>query len=115
VFAIEICDDEVGELIAVEVGDGDSHAALALTGGIGSDTTEHSFFFEGSVLLIHPEKVWMSVVGDENVDPAVAVPVAGGDSESCAAVCCDAGGGGDVGQEWCGGRRAGRGGGCLST
>lgn len=114
-FAIEICDDDIGQLVVVDVGDGDSHAALALSGGISGDTAEYSFFFEGSVVLIDPEEVWMSIVGDENVDPAVTVPVAGGSSESGTAERCNAGGGGNVGQESLGGLRVGFGGGDLSA
>jgi len=66
-------------------------------------------------MLIDPEEVWMSIVGDENIDPAVTVPVAGGNSESGTAERCDAGGGGNVGQESLGGLRVEFGGGDLSA
>ena len=99
-FAVEICDDEVWQQVVVEVCDGDAHAALALSGGISSGSAEHGFFGEGAILLIDPEEVWVSVVGDENVCPAITVPVARGDSQSGTAVAGDSGDGGRIGEQW---------------
>src|SRR5205823_5926208 len=63
--------------IVVEIGGIDAHARFRFAQLVYRRTRQQRGFLERAVALIDPQQILDAVVGDVNVDPAVAVEVGG--------------------------------------
>ena len=97
-LADDVGDEEVLVAVGVEVAGGDAHAAFGIAGGVHRRARQQPLVRERAVALVDPELVRRGVVGDVEVEPAVAVVVAGRDAEARAVGLADAGRLGDVGE-----------------
>src|SRR5262249_24479301 len=87
-LASEIGDEQVLSAVAIEVLRRNPHAgARDAVGGIRNARFKRHLA-KGAVLLTHPKQVGGSIVGYEDVGPAIAIEIGGDDSEArtiCAA------------------------------
>ena len=97
-LADDVRDEEILVAVAVEVARGDAHAAFGIARGVQRGARQQPFVDEGAVVLVDPELVRRRVVGDVEVEPAVAVVVAGRDAQPGAVGLADAGRLGHVGE-----------------
>ena len=77
VLAEEVGDHDVGQTVAVGVAESDPHVGLGQTLAVDRHAELLGDVLEGAVAAVPPESVALCVVGDEPVDPAVAVEVGG--------------------------------------
>ncbi len=92
---VEVRHEQVFVAVAVEVGGVDPHAGLRLAVRVERAPGEQRRVRERAVAAIDPELVGQAVVGDVEVEPAVAVEVPAHDAESRTVVGRDARLGGD--------------------
>ena len=85
-----------GDAGVVEIGDVDSHAGARFAFAAEGDSGLDGGIFEGAVALVAVKLVGLSVVGDEQIGPAVAVLVEQGDAERFRTAVEDSAGGGDI-------------------
>src|SRR5206468_998533 len=95
-LAGEVGDVDVLVSVGVEVADGDAHAALGQSLGVEGGSREQALLLERAASAVEPELVGGAVVGDVEVEPAVAVEVGGHDAEPGTERLRDAGRLGDV-------------------
>ena len=88
--------NEILVAVAVEVARGDSHAAFGVAGGVEGGSGQQPFVGEGAVAAIDPQLIRGGVVGDVEIQPAVAVVVSGRHAEARAVGLADPGRGGRV-------------------
>jgi hypothetical protein len=81
-LARELGDEQVFVAIAIEVACIDAHASpFASPVSAERNTGEERRIREGAVVLVDPQLVRRAVVGDKDIDPAVAIEVSGRDTE----------------------------------
>lgn len=103
-FIGEVSDRDGKGVVVPESGGIDAHRTASGAEGIEGDARAGADFLEGSVAVVAEDEVLDGVVGDNEVDPAVAVQVDRGDPEglgkrfSRPVGDLDAGTGGDVGE-----------------
>src|SRR6266566_3479385 len=77
-------DDKIRQTIVVVIGEVHAHAGKGAAVSIHGSTGEESDFLKRSVTFVVIEKLDHGVVGDENVDVAVAIVIRKGDAEPLA-------------------------------
>ena len=75
VFVVEVGDRQVGPAVAIEVAAGDAHARLVGAVGVAGNAGRLADFLEAEAAPVEEEELGRLVVGDEEVDPSVAVQV----------------------------------------
>src|SRR5712691_11651048 len=91
-------DEQVFVAVVVEIARIDTHAALGFTVSAEGRARDECRIREGAVVPIDPQLVRLAVVGDEDVDPAVAIEVGGRDAERRAELTSHARRSRDVGE-----------------
>src|SRR5947208_11565018 len=67
---------------AIVVGSVGAHAGASHPVFAESNSRCNAAFFEGTVLLVDVEFVWLRVVGNQDVRPAIAIYIENGDSQT---------------------------------
>src|SRR2546425_633609 len=80
----KIRDDKIGQTVVVVIGEVHAHAGERAAVAIDSDTGEEANFFERAVALVVIQKLDHGIVGNENVDVAVAVVIGESDAKPLA-------------------------------
>ena len=80
----EIRDDQIGPAIVIIIGEIDTHASVSAAVAVNGDFGEEADFFEGAVAFVVIEKFDHGVVGDEEVNVAVAVVIGESDAQGFA-------------------------------
>ena len=80
----EVGDEQLGQAVAVDVLGVDAHARLRLALVVEGGARGLGGVLERAVALVEEEEVRVHVVGDVEVDPAVAVEVGRDDAEAVA-------------------------------
>ena len=97
-LADDVRDEEIVVAVAVEVSRRDPHAAFRVPGRVQRGAGERPIVHERAVVVIDPELVGGRVVGDVEIEPAVAVQIIGDNAEPGAVGAGDPGRFGDVGE-----------------
>src|SRR6185437_11424456 len=74
--------ENVEQAIIVEIPNSYPHVRLRLAIAVYSDATFQSGFLEYAVTQIQVQIIWIRIVGDENVQPAIAIEIVEHHSES---------------------------------
>ena len=94
----EIHHEQIGIAIIIDIRHSDAHACLGLTIAIHGTAQQHRLIVEDAVALVDPELVVDAVVGDEDIDPAVAVEVSACDTQAVAVGAIEPSLDGDIGE-----------------
>ena len=90
-LAGQVGDEQILVAVVVGVAGVHAHAGLGLAVGAERGARQQPEVLERAVLLVHPQQVRLAVVGDVEVDPAVAVEVGGRHAQRRPEVVGDAG------------------------
>jgi len=80
-LVIEVGNGDSGHARVAEVPSVHAHAGARLSIGAKGNASLHTHFFEGAIAVVAIELVGLSVVGDDQVRPAVLVIVEQGDAQ----------------------------------
>ena len=69
--------------VTVEIGDIDPHSRFGHSVGVDCASAHIGLVLESAVFLVDPQLIRITVIGDVDVRPAVAVQVGGDDAQSC--------------------------------
>ena len=97
-FTSQMCHIKVDQTVAVHVALCDSHAGISLANGSECDSPADGFVFEGCVALVDPKPVGLSVVGNKQVWPAIAIVIGNRYAQAGATQGADTGIEADVGE-----------------
>ena len=98
VLAPEVGDEQLGQAVAVDVLGVDPHPGHAPAPGVVAPRRRSRDVLERAVAPVEEEEIRVVVVGDVEVDPAVAVEVGGDHAEAVAVGPADPGRVGHVGE-----------------
>src|SRR5262245_8657024 len=77
----DLRDEQVFVAVLVEIAGVDAHAAFGLTVSAKRRASEQRSIRERAAVPVHPQLIRRAIIGDVNVDPAVAIEVRGHDAE----------------------------------
>ena len=94
----EVCHEEIQITVALHVAERNAHAGLGPAKGVQGGAVENGLVDEATVSLVLPELVGLAVVGDIEVEPAVAGEIRADDAKARCLDAVDAARPGDVGE-----------------